>query len=65
MRLCCLFSVLVSQIREKGGAYGASAGQTNGVFYMFSYYDPHTSRTLKAFREACEWAAAGKFTDQV
>ena len=45
---------LWEKIRMQGGAYGAfaSANATEGVFTMASYRDPHTHRTLSAFRES-------------
>ncbi|MBN2428314.1 MAG: insulinase family protein [Deltaproteobacteria bacterium] len=54
------------EIREKGGAYGglASFEPETGLFTMLSYRDPHLVRTLKVFREAAEWAVAGRFSDQ-
>jgi Zn-dependent M16 (insulinase) family peptidase len=52
------------EIREKGGAYGGSAGSSSGRFVMSSYYDPNTLNTIKAFDAASEWAASGKFTDE-
>jgi Zn-dependent M16 (insulinase) family peptidase len=44
-------------IREKGGAYGAGAGQDNGdaVFRFFSYRDPRIEGTLDDFDHALEW----------
>ena len=47
-------------IREKGGAYGAGAGQDNGdaVFRFFSYRDPRVEGTLDDFAQAVDWLAA-------
>ncbi len=47
-------------IREKGGAYGAGAGQDNGdaVFRFFSYRDPRVEGTLDDFAKAIDWLAA-------
>ncbi len=47
-------------IREKGGAYGAGAGQDNGdaVFRFFSYRDPRVEGTLEDFALALDWLAA-------
>ncbi|GAB2596469.1 insulinase family protein [Nitrincola alkalisediminis] len=44
-------------IREKGGAYGAGAGQDNGdaVFRFFSYRDPRIEGTLDDFMKARDW----------
>ena len=46
-------------IREKGGAYGAGAGQDNGdaIFRFFSYRDPRVEGTLDDFRQAVDWLA--------
>ncbi|PSL13051.1 hypothetical protein CLV44_11442 [Marinobacterium halophilum] len=51
-------------IREKGGAYGAGAGQDNGdaVFRFFSYRDPRVEGTLDDFRQAVDWLS--ECTDQ-
>ncbi len=45
---------LLREIREKGGAYGASAifGRETGYFSFLSYRDPHIARTLKVWEEA-------------
>jgi presequence protease len=58
-------SFLHREIREKGGAYGgmASFDPESGIFSMLSYRDPHLARTLRVYREAAEWASAGKFAD--
>lgn len=52
---------LWEKIRMQGGAYGAFAtvNATEGVFSMASYRDPHTHRTLNAFRESLEELSAG------
>lgn len=49
-------------IREKGGAYGAGAGQDNGdaVFRFFSYRDPRVEGTLDDFAEAVRWLLAAE-----
>ncbi len=53
------------EIREKGGAYGgmASFDPESGIFAMLSYRDPHLTRTLRVYRDAAEWASAGRFED--
>lgn len=45
---------LLREIREKGGAYGASAnfGRETGFFSFLSYRDPHILRTLKVWEDA-------------
>jgi Zn-dependent M16 (insulinase) family peptidase len=35
----------------------------SGLFSMLSYRDPHLARTLRVYRQAAEWAAAGSFDD--
>lgn len=47
---------LLREIREKGGAYGAGARLSNsGLLHFFSYRDPNTDKTLKAFDESYKW----------
>ncbi len=50
---------LWEQIRMAGGAYGAFASSKSleGLFSFGSYRDPHSTRTLGAFRSALENAA--------
>ena len=45
---------LLSEIREKGGAYGAAASfdARSGVFALSSYRDPNIARTYGVFRDA-------------
>ncbi|MFC4426303.1 insulinase family protein [Deinococcus navajonensis] len=45
---------LLSEIREKGGAYGGGASfePQQGLFAMSSYRDPHVARTFQVFRDA-------------
>jgi len=45
---------LHSAIREKGGAYGAGASNSDGIFTFYSYRDPNTFTTLDNFKEAIE-----------
>ena len=52
------------EVREKGGAYGASCVVRNGALGMSSFYDPNTDATLAAFDGALQWAAAGQFEDR-
>jgi Zn-dependent M16 (insulinase) family peptidase len=49
-------------IREKGGAYGAGAGQDNGdaIFRFFSYRDPRIEGTLDDFDQALQWLATSE-----
>lgn len=53
------------EIREKGGAYGGGAKLShNGIFTFYSYRDPNSLATLKAFEKAVEWAKSGEFTQE-
>ncbi|CAN5885950.1 insulinase family protein [soil metagenome] len=47
---------LLREIREKGGAYGASAnfGRETGYFFFLTYRDPHIVRTLQVWERAVE-----------
>lgn len=47
---------LLREIREKGGAYGASAnfGRETGYFSFLTYRDPHIVRTLEVWDMAVE-----------
>ncbi|KAI6653586.1 Presequence protease, mitochondrial [Oopsacas minuta] len=56
--------VLHPEIREKGGAYGGGATQTEGIFHFFSYRDPNFTETLKVYDRAIDWVIDGNFTDQ-
>lgn len=57
--------VLLSKIREQGGAYGAGANFSSmtGCFYFHSYRDPHIIHTLEAFDLAIDTIASGEFSD--
>lgn len=57
---------LHQKLREEGGAYGGGAGSYPMACQLtfFSYRDPHIAATKKAFFEAAEKIAAGKFTKQ-
>lgn len=48
--------LLLKEIREKGGAYGAHAGLNprSGVFVLSTYRDPHFSRSYQVFHEINE-----------
>lgn len=42
---------LHTNVREKGGAYGANASyNTNGLFTLYSYRDPNTLKTVDVFK---------------
>ena len=53
------------EIREKGGAYGgfASYNYDEGFFSFGSYRDPHITRTLDVYRNACVYVMDGSYTD--
>ena len=55
---------LLREIREKGGAYGASAnfGRETGYFSYLSYRDPHVVRTLKVWDNAPEAVTESEIT---
>ncbi|MEI8328688.1 MAG: insulinase family protein [Chlamydiia bacterium] len=57
--------VLLSKIREQGGAYGAGANFSplTGCFYFHSYRDPHITSTLDAFDQAIEIIGSGQFSE--
>jgi len=58
-------NVLLREIREQGGAYGGGCNITpNGVLNFYSYRDPHTLQTYKAFERAIQWAVEGKMSEQ-
>jgi len=49
-------TILHSQVREKGGAYGVGAHYASmlGQFYFHSYRDPHIARTIAIFYETID-----------
>uniref|UniRef100_A0A6G1SA68 Presequence protease, mitochondrial n=1 Tax=Aceria tosichella TaxID=561515 RepID=A0A6G1SA68_9ACAR len=52
---------LLREIREKGGAYGAGARLSNsGLLHFYSYRDPNTDKTIKAFDDSCNWLVEGE-----
>ncbi len=56
--------VLLSSIREKGGAYGAGANynSNSATFYFHSYRDPHILSTLDAFDDAIDLISLEQFS---
>uniref|UniRef100_A0A3Q1EMH6 Presequence protease, mitochondrial n=1 Tax=Acanthochromis polyacanthus TaxID=80966 RepID=A0A3Q1EMH6_9TELE len=68
--LCILARMMTAkflhgEIREKGGAYGGGARMGGvGLFYFYSYRDPHSVQTLSAFHKGVDWAKSGCFTQQ-
>ncbi len=53
---------LLKEIREKGGAYGASAGLDSraGVFTLSSYRDPQLGRTFEVFAGIPSFLSGGR-----
>lgn len=64
------FRYLHSEIREKGGAYGAGAtcDALNGIFSFYSYRDPKPFNSLNVYNDAipfiCKSIKGGKITDE-
>lgn len=55
-------TVLHSEIREKGGAYGSGCKKSNnGYMSFYSYRDPRNIETYDAFRTAVKFVEQGKF----
>jgi len=54
------------EVREKGGAYGASgsASPISSLFTMSSYRDPNPRNSLTTFRKAGAWARDRPWTDR-
>ena len=59
-------TILHTEIREKGGAYGASASYapTTGNFYLYSYRDPQLAKTYATFQKALEKIGKGSFEER-
>ncbi|KAK5096584.1 Mitochondrial presequence protease [Lithohypha guttulata] len=57
---------LLREVREKGGAYGASAstGPSRSLFTMSSYRDPNPRNALNIFRKAGEFAQDRAWSDR-
>jgi Zn-dependent M16 (insulinase) family peptidase len=57
---------LHTEIRERGGAYGASASVHNltGIWSFGSYRDPHVKNTSEAFKRSVHKLVRGEFSDQ-
>ena len=64
--LCEIMSMksLLKEVREKGGAYGASASvdSSKGTIILSSYRDPNNFSTFKAFKKAINYMNQGKFS---
>ncbi len=58
--------VLHKEIREKGGAYGASASYmpTTGNFHFSAYRDPQLAKTVETFQLAMEKISNGEFNER-
>lgn len=60
-----MFPYLHREIREKGGAYGGGAAVTaGGPVAFYSYRDPNSIQTFKAFNGALDWVLQGDFTER-
>ena len=57
---------LHSEIREKGGAYGAGASYSpqSGSFHFYAYRDPQLAKTTLEFEKATQKIVNGEFTEQ-
>ena len=66
--LCEIMSMksLLKEVREKGGAYGASASvdSSTGTICLSSFRDPNTLKTFNAFERAIIDYTDGKFSDR-
>ncbi|BCR21664.1 insulinase family protein [Borrelia sp. HM] len=56
--------VLWEKIRVMGGAYGAFASITNGIFSLTSYRDPNFIKTYQAFEASLEELANNKINNE-
>jgi presequence protease len=56
--------VLLKEVREKGGAYGASASvdSLRGTIVLSSFRDPNNLKTFSAFKNSITAMAQGQFT---
>ena len=53
-------------LRERGGAYGASAGyDPSGFFMMATYRDPRLAGSLDDFEAGVKWALGGNITEEM
>ena len=58
------WSQLHSEIREKGGAYGAGASPNeSGLVVFYSFRDPNPKRTFDCFEKAILKISKGEFTE--
>lgn len=55
--------VLHREVREKGGAYGGGSKIGDGVLNFYSYRDPNTLETLKAYDLSIKKISAGDFDE--
>ena len=52
---------LHTEIREKGGAYGAGCKHGEGLISFFSFRDPNNFKTLDAYKKAINLILNGEF----
>lgn len=59
-------TTLHPEIREQGGAYGAGATHSaqSGIFYLYSYRDPHLTSTYDSFRRSITRVIEGRVTEE-
>jgi len=58
------WSQLHSEIREKGGAYGAGASPNeSGLVMLYSFRDPNPKRTFNCFEKSIIKISKGEFTE--
>lgn len=55
---------LLGAVRERGSAYGATAGVDDGIFSMSSYRDPRLLETFQDFQSAVAWACKDPMSEQ-
>lgn len=59
------YDYLHQHIREKGGAYGSGAYlDSEGLFYLTSFWDPNSTKTLETFSSSLKWLCDGNFTEK-
>ncbi|KAL4435266.1 hypothetical protein ABPG74_017358 [Tetrahymena malaccensis] len=57
-------SVLHTEIREKGGAYGSGCKLQDGVMNFFSYRDPNILQTIETYAKGVKMIADGQFNEE-
>jgi len=57
-------TLLHSQVREKGGAYGGGLTVGGQTMSFYSYRDPNVGTTLEVFSSALDWVRSNAFSDR-